>query len=362
MRYLIFEGKLSRFLVKANSRNILFGGIAILLAIFVCLVAGEVLIRVFRIGPEINVMRVGTYQRSDNPVLRYELAPNAPDGRLAISDAGLRDRDYPVEKPPNVFRIAVIGDSIAFGEGVEQSAVMSEHLELLLNKHGADSDTAFEVLNFGVAGYNFQQVMEALRAKALSYSPDLIVYAYCMNDPQEYSLEMAKLDSVSSGTSTVFDYVPLHRSRFFLLARYALTRPDFDRDDPQGVALESGTYAEYFSRIHRATSWNRMQTGLDDLADLSSAREIPVLALVFPVLLDLEDYPLEPVHDLLNQAFTERSLHVLDLLDLYAAYERIEGRQVGRDSLHPGTKGHAFTAVAMLYSMISHFAHSRDWA
>ena len=38
------------------------------------------------------------------------------------------------------------------------------------------------MLNFGVPGYNLDQEIEALRAKALAFSPDLVVVAFCLND------------------------------------------------------------------------------------------------------------------------------------------------------------------------------------
>ena len=65
----------------------------------------------------------------------YEAIPNAK-GRVwgtdvAINSAGFRDRDYSVKKPAGVYRIAVIGDSIAFGNNLPVDDTFSNQLEQL---------------------------------------------------------------------------------------------------------------------------------------------------------------------------------------------------------------------------------------
>lgn len=340
-------------ILKASHRIIVFGISVALFTTVAGLIICEILVRGFNIGPEISAVRSGNFQLSKNPILRYELAPNTPDGSFAISDAGLRDRHYSLEKPDNTFRIAFLGDSIAYGFGVDQTETTSAHLERLLNKYYPDAGFSFEVLNFGVPGYNFQQIFETLRVKALLYSLDLIIYAYCLNDPQEYSYEMAKLQAGTVAATNVLEVIPLYRSRLFMLARYAITRPKWNRDDPQAIALSKGNYAQYFSQLHRDPArWGPIQSGLDELRDISLTRGVPVLVLIIPVLKDLENYPIKSVSALLHRAFADRSLHVLDLLEFYASYEQEENRRIGWDSLHLTAEGHAFTAVATLYKLL----------
>jgi len=38
---------------------------------------------------------------------------------IRINQDGFRDLDYPLKKSNNIYRIAVIGDSFTFGQGVE---------------------------------------------------------------------------------------------------------------------------------------------------------------------------------------------------------------------------------------------------
>src|SRR6185295_18703673 len=70
----------------------------VLLGTLVGLAAGEILVRLF--GPEIQVVFRDQIVSSDDPTLGYSLRPGSADGKLTISSAGLRDREYAEPKPP----------------------------------------------------------------------------------------------------------------------------------------------------------------------------------------------------------------------------------------------------------------------
>jgi len=108
--------------------------VAALVSTTVALVAAEVAVRWLAV-PEINPVWRGLYQLSDNEALCYELMPNAVDRDSTIGSDGLRDREYDAVKPLGTFRIAVVGDSIAYGVRVKQSETFSSQLERLLNRY-----------------------------------------------------------------------------------------------------------------------------------------------------------------------------------------------------------------------------------
>jgi len=122
------------------------------------------------------------YKLSDNRKIVYELRPNTED----INSAGFRDFEYKIDKDPGVTRIAVIGDSIAYGECVESfgfEETYAKRLEQLLNK---EKKKRFEVLNFGVSGYGTTQIFEHFKDKAMKYKPDIVIYGYWFNDFNKY--------------------------------------------------------------------------------------------------------------------------------------------------------------------------------
>ena len=214
----------------SRARKTAFIAITLLGSTAIWVVLAELAFRIFDIGPEINPVWHGNYRLSRNPVLRYELEPGSKAGRSNINSHGMRDREYDLEKPAGTFRIAVIGDSIAYGFSLPERWSFSAQLEELLNNHYRSGDEpAIEVLNFGVTGYSFTQVMEALRSRALAFDPDLVIYAYSLNDPQEYSMEMSNL--VAQLTEAEETYLVLdgqqrfaHRSRLYRLIRYLVAQ------------------------------------------------------------------------------------------------------------------------------------------
>ena len=129
---------------------------------------------------------------SFNPEIIFELNPNTktvftgqhvkiPPTTIKISSQGIRDYEYSVNKPEGVYRIIILGDSIAFGMGVELEQTFAKYLELMLNEGGAKK---YEVINFSVPGYNTVQEVATLESKCLAYKPDLVIIAICGNDYQ----------------------------------------------------------------------------------------------------------------------------------------------------------------------------------
>jgi len=121
------------------------------------------------------------YRPSPNNKIVYELYPGYEMKSLKakISSQGLNDRYFAVKKQPDVFRIAVVGDSMSFGWKVGAENSFPKVLERMLNKA---SDRKFEVLNFSVPGYNTSQEFEVIKEKVLDFQPDLIILVFCYND------------------------------------------------------------------------------------------------------------------------------------------------------------------------------------
>ena len=66
-----------------------------------------------------------------------------------INSLGWREYEYSKEKPENVVRIAIVGDSFVEGLNIDWPSHFSKVLERELNKLG----TVVEVLSFGFRGY-----------------------------------------------------------------------------------------------------------------------------------------------------------------------------------------------------------------
>jgi lysophospholipase L1-like esterase len=92
---------------------------------------------------------------------------------VRINRKGLRDREHAYERSGDDKRILVLGDSFAWGFGVEQTERFSEYLEAFM---GA------EVINAGVSGYSTDQELLWFRSEGLRYQPDLVIVLMSGND------------------------------------------------------------------------------------------------------------------------------------------------------------------------------------
>jgi hypothetical protein len=129
----------------------LFKIFAVALSLGGSIALGEIALRYVPVGPQVFPSN-GTYRLSSDPRLGYELVPGSRDGESFISADGLRDATFARNKPDGTFRVAVIGDSVAFGYRVRQSEAMPKVLERLLNEFRPGGAARYEVMNFGVEG------------------------------------------------------------------------------------------------------------------------------------------------------------------------------------------------------------------
>lgn len=332
----------------------------------------EIAVRVLDVGPHILALNHGIFRISDNPRLRYELAPNAVDGKTRISSAGLRDHEFSLAKPPGVFRIACIGDSITFGFGLPVADSYPKRLEGLLNVCCAAPGRRYEVMNFGVPGYNLKEIAETLRSRVLDYRPDFVVYGYCLNDPQECSLEFLKLlaDLTEAGREFV---APAQASRFlethsrlWRLIVYAFRRSTargrtigggdqsvIATADPEIDAIRKSETAAYFAELHAgAAGRENLARSLDAMASAAAAEDVPVCVFVFPVLDHLDDYPLADVHRQVVEACRQRAFHAFDLLESIRAFQQAEPGPAYLDLLHPAALADDFAAEVMLAQLL----------
>ena len=105
-------------------------------------------------------------------------APDEFQTYVRINSKGLRDREYPYEKPPGTYRILVLGDSFADALEVPLEDSFQEVLEARLNER---LDRPVEVINGGVWGYGNDQELLFYRLEGRKYRPDLVLLAFQPN-------------------------------------------------------------------------------------------------------------------------------------------------------------------------------------
>lgn len=101
---------------------------------------------------------------------------------------GLRDVTRPVETREGLRRIVILGDSVAYGHGVEAAEAFPQILERIVRPAGRDVD----VFNVALPGWSTRQERIAYERIASKYKPDVVVLAVCLNDLAELQINLAK--------------------------------------------------------------------------------------------------------------------------------------------------------------------------
>lgn len=285
-----------------------------------------------------------TIRRSANPRLRFELRPGSrarAEVDYRINAHGMRDRPRELDKPTGARRIAVLGDSIAFGYWVAEEDAFPRQLEGLLAS--GTGGAPIEVLNFGVPGYNLEQEAEVLRERALRFSPDLVIVALCLNDLEgadsyEHGLVVDRRARSASLPGRAYEALVGHSLLFswieYRRAEHAARREFVHARDPWAGPL----YAETLKQQEDALG-ARFRT----IASLlESSGNVPGLVAVFPTFGSrFEKYRHPDFHRIAATAAAAAGLDLVDLIDCFQGYDFRDARV---DVVHPSPLGHRVAA------------------
>jgi lysophospholipase L1-like esterase len=166
--------------VKINSRGILINLSLIVLSTLFALFLSEIALRLMGLNPLYVSPERDRFWKYDS-LLGWAHKPGqegifeTPQFRTAvrINENGLRDRQHSYERQNDIERILVLGDSFAWGYGVEESERFSQLLEKSLH---------VEVINAGVSGYSTDQELLWYRSEGIKYQTDLVILVLAGND------------------------------------------------------------------------------------------------------------------------------------------------------------------------------------
>jgi len=127
----------------------------------------------------LQMFKPGIHKKSDINELLYELKPNSFSKNNTINCFGMKDKEVKLKK--DTFRVLVLGDSVTFGPKIPNDYVFTEIAEKILAEQGKK----IEVLNAGVSGYNTKQEFILFKEKFVDLRPDLVIFAFCINDMGE---------------------------------------------------------------------------------------------------------------------------------------------------------------------------------
>ena len=335
---------------KVLIKNILLSLITIALFLFFF----EVSLRTF--GPKRDIVIVPTIlMKSNNSILFYEMKPNASIIRnginITINSKGMRDLEYEIEKKINVYRIAVLGDSVTANIDLNLSDIYTEKLERKLNLKVKNKK--FEVLNFGVNGYGIIQELEVLREKVLKSNPDIVIIGYVLNDPlpsdtiinfyikqEERKNNICKIYSIGVKIPCgLRDFVDELKIAEFIYAKLFNIKYTFGDD--------------YYTRLYKNnSSYVTLTKSFNEIRMIAKRNNIKVVLVIFPLIKDLKNYRWEKIHSALSEEAIKSNFIVIDLLDEYRKYEEEKIKLRKNDILHPNKFGQE-VAADFIYKRLS---------
>lgn len=286
--------------------------------------------------------------KSSDPGLIYVTRPGyVKDGiRISNGQGVLRPDDVPVHKPAGTFRIVVLGDSIAAGHPLRSGPTPPVGLQLETRLNAGAATPRIEVLTFAADGYGTSQEARLLETAAAPFEPDVVVLAYCLNDP------------TNSYTPTVW-FLDNPGPRWYLLdlvrRRLGLTPSELSPAHPRYTHGAVDWPALY---RRESAQWQSVERGLDSIAAFGRDRRVPVLTVLFPLLHTGEEPAVERaqaegMYDQVRDAAARRGFAFLDLRDAFRGHTAAELRFLPGDPIHPGALGHSLAADAIAGALVS---------
>lgn len=280
--------------------------------------------------------------------------------RMTVNQQGLRaptvDHNYAVPKPPGIFRIIALGDSVVASPGVPWEETFVAQLEATLQQDF--SARTVEVLNAGTDDYGTEQERIWLAEKGLAFEPDLVILQVYLNDSRSFAAPQPRAARFTNFLAQHSAVYALYRN--FQVAN-RVTQEDFRFR--YKAALETGTWKTdtaaltaliqsadrdwglaWYDQAQRTIEENVLQ-----IRQLTAGQEIPLLIVLFPTNVQIYAEVGTPLG--LTTPQQEFALfadqHDLPLLDLLPILQAVPDSDLFFDQVHIKPVGHAPVAQAI---------------
>jgi hypothetical protein len=247
--------------------------------------------------------RVSTFRKVRDASVGWEPVPNTAARAYRINSSGYRGKEYPKQPPSNTVRIVFLGDSETFAERLSDQETVPGSLEEYLN--AKDNQRNYEVVNFGVLGYNTAQEFECLKRKAIHWNPSVVILYYAFNDPEIDT----PIDFTASGL-----LIHSQLYRFAMYSRHSMS-------SLSELKKKAKNYNEYLNLLHSSVYSEASKSILGNIADYLAARNIKFFLLIVPEIYQVKNfkdaYPYYGIHQKLALLESPK-INVVDTLPVFA--------------------------------------------
>jgi hypothetical protein len=143
-------------------------------------------------------------------------------GFVSVNRAGFRGPEWTIAKPPDMLRVAVVGDSFTEAPQVAYDQTFCAVAERALGGCKGLGGKRVQVMDFGTDAYGTAQELVTLRRHVWQYSPDLVVLAFFSGNDLRNNSTVLESDKcrpfyVFEGGQLMLGG-PFERSRWFYLS------------------------------------------------------------------------------------------------------------------------------------------------
>lgn len=255
-----------------------------------------------------------------------------------INNLGFRDHDRSIEKPENVYRIIVIGDSFTVGEATKFDDIFTSVLSKKFETKTIEGKK-IEVINLGIPGEHTYGEYQRYLIIGRKLNPDFVIVQWNTNDfPSESAYEQHQKVigykySEMFKDSSRYEFSHLLHFVWYRWKRHSISKSLISISSNE---LRNGvTQFQYIKKL--------MQTASTDQAQF--------LVIIFPELIRFKNYPYQNMIDSLSEYARKEDIDLLNLIPDLAKYpdRKLWAHEVDH---HPNALAHRIAADAIYEKLI----------
>lgn len=283
------------------------------------------------------------------------------DVEVKINSMGYRDDESAVPKPPGLFRVVVLGDSITAGDYLPKDEVFVERIQYHLQKFMNRPDV--DVINTGIGNIGTEEEINILEDGVEDLTPDVVVLGFYLNDsrpPWGFAGEIGDrgwlrrhslLAEMIYRNIKQYDWVEEQgKVRFGWIKQR--DKLDWKRDRGSFLKLAAAAESDWGAAwVDRG--WEEVEKEFDRLERLSTQYGFKVLVTPFPVSFQVyADFIENTPQVKLEKLSRSHGFEFLDLLPLFRSEN--SDPDLFYDQCHPKKKANDFVGKA-----IAEYIHTR---
>jgi lysophospholipase L1-like esterase len=267
-------------------------------------------------------------------------------GPSRLNAQGFRGPSFTDAKPPGIYRVAVVGDSFTFGNGVRQEDRYTDLVQARL-------PPSIEVLNFGVPGDNTPEHEKSVAKLVRTIQPDFVLLQWYVNDMED--------DDMTGRPSFRPLVPPLHS---WLDARSALYSVANKKWGETQVRLGwTKSYVEFVNgRLQDPQSRHSQEDKqfLQTLIDHCKKAGVQIGMVLFPETSApiTDTYPFGYLHDRVLAMCADNGMTCIDLRQDFAMVKDHRQLWASRFDHHPSARANAIAAERILGTFAAKWASS----